>query len=193
MGSRSATISARLAEPTAAGLGPAASDIVLLRQAVDLLEDVGDSLYTCTPSICPGASVGKHLRHCLDFYACFLDGLPAGEIDYARRNRDRGVETRRESAIARLHETIRGLSRIRASDLRRPLRIHGEETGRDEEGRAWSHSTVLRELQFLRSHSIHHYALIAIIMRALGLDPDRTFGVAPSTLRHWRKVGACTR
>ena len=193
MGSRSATVSARLAEPTAAGLGPAASDIILLRQAVDLLENVGDALYTGTPSICPGGSVGKHLRHCLDFYACFLDGLPAGEIDYARRSRDRGVETRRERAIARLHETIRGLSRLSARDVRRPLRIHGEEAGHDEDVCARSHSTVGRELQFLMSHSIHHYALIAIILRALGFDPDTTFGVAPSTLRHWRKVGACVR
>ena len=51
-------------------------------------------------------------------------------------------------------------------------------------------STVRRELIFLVSHTVHHYALIAVMLRhqAVGLPAD--FGVAPSTLRHQRRLAA---
>jgi hypothetical protein len=35
----------------------------------------------------------------------------------------------------------------------------------------------------LCSHAVHHFALIAMILRAHGIDVDPKFGVAPSTLR----------
>ena len=53
----------------------------------------------------------------------------------------------------------------------------------------WCGSTVYRELQFLVSHTIHHYAIIGTILRSRGFEPGMDFGVAPSTLRHWGKVG----
>jgi hypothetical protein len=45
----------------------------------------------------------------------------------------------------------------------------------------WYASSVAREIEFLHSHTVHHYAVIARLM------PDSVklnkFGVAPSTLR----------
>src|SRR5262245_51244700 len=52
----------------------------------------------------------------------------------------------------------------------------------------WSISSLKRELQFLLSHTTHHYALIALALRSRGFEPGSEFGVAPSTLRHWRKT-----
>ena len=49
---------------------------------------------------------------------------------------------------------------------------------------AWMPSSVARELQAVRSHTIHHFALIAMTLRAWGIEVDSTFGVAPSTLRY---------
>jgi hypothetical protein len=54
-------------------------------------------------------------------------------------------------------------------------------------------STVARELQFLLSHTVHHYALIALILRLQGFEPGEEFGVAPSTLAHWRREVVCAR
>jgi hypothetical protein len=45
-------------------------------------------------------------------------------------------------------------------------------------------SSVSRELQVLSSHTIHHFALIAMTLRAHGVDLDPEFGMAPSTLRY---------
>jgi uncharacterized damage-inducible protein DinB len=47
----------------------------------------------------------------------------------------------------------------------------------------WTRSTVARELQFLLSHTVHHYALVAIRLRLAGREPAAGFGVSPSTLR----------
>ena len=44
-------------------------------------------------------------------------------------------------------------------------------------------SSIGRELQILSSHTIHHFALIAMTLRAMGYHVDRDFGMAPSTLR----------
>jgi hypothetical protein len=45
-------------------------------------------------------------------------------------------------------------------------------------------SSLSRELQVLSSHTIHHFALIAVTLRAHGVQMDADFGMAPSTLRH---------
>ena len=52
----------------------------------------------------------------------------------------------------------------------------------DEEGAVWTESTPERDLQYLQAHTIHHYALIAMILRLQGREPGKGFGVAPSTL-----------
>ena len=54
---------------------------------------------------------------------------------------------------------------------------------------------MLRELQFLVSHTIHHYALIGVLLAAEGFDVSLEFpefGVAPSTLTHWKETGSLT-
>ncbi len=56
---------------------------------------------------------------------------------------------------------------------------------------SWATSSVERELQFLRSHTVHHFALIAVILRLSGLEPGEEFGVAPSTLRYRKENGVC--
>jgi hypothetical protein len=44
---------------------------------------------------------------------------------------------------------------------------------------------MARELGMLLSHTVHHYALIAMLLRARGIEPPADFGVAPSTRAHW--------
>jgi hypothetical protein len=45
-------------------------------------------------------------------------------------------------------------------------------------------SSISRELQVLSSHTIHHFALIAMTLRMHGVELDAEFGMAPSTLRY---------
>ena len=49
-------------------------------------------------------------------------------------------------------------------------------------------SSISRELQVLSSHTIHHFALIAMTLRLHGIEMDPDFGMAPSTLRYLATV-----
>src|SRR5438128_779514 len=80
-----------------------------LRQAIVLLEQIDDETYiTSPPSLAPHR-VGGHLRHILEFYECFLDGIESSHIDYDARKRDEAVETCRATALARTGSVIRRL------------------------------------------------------------------------------------
>lgn len=171
--------------------GPAFDfEVALLRQAVALLEGLPDGLYTCTSSFTPEGTVGRHMRHCVDFFERFLDGLPTGRIDYADRRRDPAIESSRAIALTRLAELERRLAPLTGLDLRRAILVRPEDDDLDpRDPGAWFGLSIGRELRFLASHTVHHFALIAVVLRTLGHPTDPEFGVAPSTLRQWAQAG----
>ena len=125
-------------------------------------------------------SVGAQLRHALDSYRCLFTGLDGALVNYDARERDVRVETDRRMAIARIRFTRAALAELVPADGDRALSVICE--GGGPEGTS---STLARELQFLMSHVVHHYALIAMILRMLDVTPPADFGIAPSTLEHW--------
>ncbi len=152
-----------------------------LQQAVDLISELPADLYTQSCPISYGSSVGGHFRHCLDHYQRFLVDLPTGRIDYDNRERDPQVEKQPHYAAAVLRGIIMGLEHIEEEQLDQPLTIKMESGSASE----WSRSSIRRELQFLLSHSIHHFALLATILRFFNYQEiPPTFGVAPSTYQH---------
>ena len=46
-------------------------------------------------------------------------------------------------------------------------------------------------MAYVLSHTIHHNAIVAGIVKSLGVTPPETFGYAPSTLRASRVAQAC--
>jgi uncharacterized damage-inducible protein DinB len=155
-----------------------ASCLALLGQARAILADVDAAVFTRTQ---PGVgSLGAQVRHCLDFYACLLDGLGTGRVDYDARDRDERLETRPELALARLDALEARLRAALAGAADRPLRVRVDEP----EGAAGRAASSLgRELRFLVSHTVHHFAIVGLLLRAAGRPVDPAFGVAPSTLR----------
>ncbi|HEY7543762.1 MAG TPA: DinB family protein, partial [Blastocatellia bacterium] len=135
------------------------------------------------------STVGVHFRHCIDFYSCFAAGIDAGRINYDLRERNSAVETNRRAAIEKIESIIEALRGLSAEDAGREVQVITEDSS---DGRAldWSRSSMKRELQFLLSHTIHHYAIVAASLRQRGIEPGEEFGVAPSTLRHWRAQSA---
>lgn len=165
-------------------------NIHFLAQALDLVERIGP-LYA-EPGPHGQASTGAHMRHVLDCYHCFLRGLESGGlegpccVDYDARDRDPRVETDGEYASGVIRHLIESLERLTADDLDRSLKVQVDAAAWDQNEDLWSTSSVARELQFLLSHTVHHFALMALILRAQGMDPGAEFGVAPSTLEHRR-------
>jgi len=125
-----------------------------------------------------GGSPGGHVRHCIEFYQCFLDGFEGGRIDYDGRRRDPALENDPDAARAALSEIATRLARDTArmpADF--PLHVR-------ECGTTWLPSTHARESRFLHSHTVHHMALVAVLLRARDLPVPADFGVAPATLQH---------
>jgi len=167
--------------------GLMAEAMQVLTQGIEVLRGMDEAVYKapCAPS---GRSrIGSHFRHCLDFFGSFLRGLHENRIDYTARERDERVETSIRAAIERFEITIEALRRIEDLDPFAPLIVRGEDAPTDLGPCAWTCSSVGRELQFLLSHTIHHYALIAVYLRLEGVEPGDEFGVAPSTLAYWRR------
>jgi hypothetical protein len=168
---------------------PAADNIRFLEQGIRLIRRLGDDLYTLTPEGPFRGGVGSQFRHCLDLYRCFLSGLDSGRVDYSRRERDPRVETDRGRAEEAARDVVRRLSALAASQAGARLGVNSELPAGGEEP-CWSDSSVRRELQFLLSHTIHHYALISAMLAHHGFrfcGEFAGFGVAPSTLRHWEE------
>ena len=169
---------------------PAAGCVRALQQGLALLERLDDELFKGAAGLPVQNGAGPHLRHCLDFYQSFLNGVRAGRVDYNRREWDALVERDRACAAARIEITIEELRALADLPGGTPLLVSPEDAG---EAEAWCLSTLARELQFLLSHTIHHYVLIALVLRLQGFEPGEEFGVAPSTLAHWRQEALCAR
>ena len=162
-------------------------NIEVLQQGITLLQRLSQAQFRQKLPVCFNASIGGHIRHNIDHYLSFLSGFPTGKIDYERRERDPGIETNRDFAVEMLREISRLMAGLPSEDKR--LLIRAENT--DENDRAaWGFSTGRRELQFLLSHTIHHYALVAVSCRLLDVEPHSDFGVAPSTLRYREALNA---
>jgi len=165
--------------------------IGLLRQAVDLIERIDDEVYAAKTPISARCSVGGHLRHILDCYLNFLAGIETGQIDYNLRKRDSLIARNRTFAIERIESTIDRLSGLSLPNEGATLLVTTEEDGSSPP--LVCRSSVLRELDFLQSHTIHHYSLVAILLRLQEIDPGEGFGVAPSTRNYWSREAQCAR
>jgi hypothetical protein len=121
-------------------------------------------------------AIGAHFRHNLDFVNSFLNGIAERRIDYNDRTRDTLVETRPAYAVAQMQFAMQRLAGLESEIFERIVMVRSE-INED----LWHVSSIAREIEFLHSHTVHHYAVIARLMpESVNLN---TFGVAPSTLR----------
>jgi len=127
--------------------------------------------------------IGPHLRHVIEHYEAFVQQAGGRTIDYDARLRDRDVEREPEVARARLQALHAAIAQLDEAQLANPVAIHllGGMAG-DEHFVTFS--TVERELMFLASHAIHHYAQLKLHLHGHGIELDPDFGKAPSTIHH---------
>ena len=70
-----------------------------VQQAIGLLDTLSSEQFVRVEKPAYEASIGAHLRHNIDHYHCFCQGLAAGRVDYGHRVRDSRLE--RELPLAR--------------------------------------------------------------------------------------------
>lgn len=134
------------------------------------------------------SAIGTHFRHILEHYRCFLVQIDDHLFRYDKRARDQRLETDLNYAQETVYEVIESLKQFDMSLFTDQyeigeLQVDGDLT---EYLIGGVNTTLERELMFLQSHSMHHYAMIAAMTRALGLQPNADFGVAIPTRNYAR-------
>jgi uncharacterized damage-inducible protein DinB len=160
-----------------------ATNCALLQQGQQAMATEDGALYQPEPGQ-GHAPIGAHFRHVLDHYTAFFAGLALGRIDYDARAREAALESDPARATAAAQRIIEQLERIAPGLAAQPVQVNTA-VATVEHGRPhWADSTVGRELAFLMSHTVHHYALIALHARQRGVELGDDFGVAPSTIEY---------
>jgi uncharacterized damage-inducible protein DinB len=149
-----------------------------LRELRNVIRPLTRAQYT-RREVNASGSIGAHVRHCLDHVCALECGIATGEISYDHRTRNTVVEHDPEFAAARLRRAISRLGGVADYLLDRPLTLVAQidQTGQ----RVRVATSVGRELTFVISHTIHHSAMIAVLLEQAGQDLPARFGVAPTT------------
>lgn len=160
-------------------LPAAAGNRVLLEQGIELLGRLPAETYATAPA--GHSAVGAQFRHILDHYESLLSGIESGRVDYDARRRNPKVESDPAAAADAARSIILELARLESgADMVLMVQTDsGADTGPD-----WRESSLGRELQFLASHTTHHFALIRLLLALQGIECSADFGMAPSTKAH---------
>jgi uncharacterized damage-inducible protein DinB len=127
-------------------------------------------------------SIGEHVRHVLDHISGLVVTCPSAVLTYDQRTRGTAVETEPSAAVREIMRLDAALERWGDRSLDEPIAVAAVMTTDGQSVTGWS--TLARELAFVMSHTIHHQAIVALLMELQGSDvPDERFGYAPSTPR----------
>lgn len=154
------------------------TNVNALQEGLELLSLLHPSQYTQGYKPAFHSTIGAHFRHVLEHYRCFIVQLASGQICYDMRERDQQLECDFDYAVETINELIDDLNTLSACDLNRSCSLT------DQQASELVTTTIYRELLFLQSHTMHHYAIIGAMTRSFGAQPAEDFGVAIATREH---------
>jgi len=162
----------------------------LLGQAIEMVVRLQNE---AQPGFHYPQAIGPHLRHIIEHYTALLAALdsPSGLVDYDGRERDMTLQSVPQATVSKLNE-LRARMHFLAS-------VHSPATALDTplttclkagpvgEISVTSSTSLGRELSFLSSHTVHHFAVMAQYCKSAGVDLGHDFGKAPATLAYERQ------
>ena len=153
----------------------------LLDELDSLLTEVAPDVYCARFATEVSGSIGEHVRHCLDHVSALLAADSSTTLSYDRRQRGTTVETDPAEGVRQILQLKRGLEAWSTRSLDETIRVTSMISPSGAAVTGWS--TIARELAFVVSHTIHHQAIIGVLLAIHGhAVPDR-FGHSPSTPR----------
>ena len=161
----------------------AESAVQILNQGLDMLSHVTHQIYQSQVPLAFNASIGGHYRHCLEHFQLLLDGMDSRTVNYDARDRNVQIEQDLEVAKQSTLDLIALLKGLKNEQFDLQLSIYSQ-TQYDSGQVHKAGSTLKRELMYGVAHSIHHFALIAVMAGYLKARLPKDFGIAPSTLHH---------
>lgn len=161
------------------------SAVSALRERLDQLMRLVLTLpvetYCARPSRVSG-SIGEHVRHVLDHVAALVGATQLAVLSYDHRTRGTAVEMDPSDAVRAMMRLDAALERWGDRTLEDPVAVAAVTSTDGQSLTGWS--TLARELAFVMNHTIHHQAIVALLLERLDAEqPDERFGYAPSTPR----------
>jgi uncharacterized damage-inducible protein DinB len=148
-----------------------------LCQLADLLEGTSDDTYVRRPGEVSGA-IGAHVRHVLDHVKVLADRPAHRCLTYDHRERDTAIEHDRRRGIDALRDAAEAARVMERQDdgpiLLEAVVEHGQPPVAVE-------TSLAREVVFALQHTIHHQAIIALLLHHDGVATPSRFGYAPAT------------
>ena len=138
----------------------------------------------------PGAPVydgpvGAHLRHVIEHWEALVFPAQPGWVDYDARQRDAALAASPVLARQRLLALRAQLVQWRSGTLAAPVQVRGL-CGLAGQWGFDAASSLGRELAFVASHAVHHFALLKAHCERHGIAIGADFGKAPATVAHER-------
>jgi len=151
-------------------------------QLFQLCNELENKEYTHCSSLLLGGSIGKHMRHIIEFYDILREGSEIGEINYDTRSRSRQIENETEAAKLRLTSILTWLEGLKENKNLSLCFSFDQE--KDDVKQV--ESNLMRELAYNMEHAIHHMALVRIALdqQFSHVKIDSNFGLAYSTIRY---------
>lgn len=157
------------------------TNIEALEEGTELLKILGPDQYIAGYKPAFHSTIGAHFRHVLEHYRCLFSQLESGTFCYDDRERDQLLECDIGYAARTMTELKSALSTFDERAFEASYLVQ------DEQSAGTIKTTLQRELLFLQSHTMHHYAIIGAMARAFGRQPEDDFGVAIATRTHQQK------
>lgn len=156
-----------------------------LMAIVELLDHTDDETYLWKPSGGVSGSIGAHVRHVLDHVNVLAEYPRPQVLSYDYRVRDTRIERSRQAGIAALRlaiDRLEGLGDSRGDEMLTLEAIveHGQAP-------VAVTTSLARERVFALQHTIHHQAIIAVLLQQVGVQAPSRFGFAPATPTHERR------
>ena len=138
------------------------SQLEIIEQAKQYLNSVSNKDFTDIISPNFMSSAGSHMRHIIDHYLALMSGLKNDLIDYDVRVRGSEIESSPQLAMEKLEEIAFWIKSLSADELNKTITLSTEVSVINKNVQQVK-TSVVRELVFVGSHAVHHYAMIALI------------------------------
>ena len=120
---------------------------------IESLATLSQADYTDTGCGPYHSSIGSHVRHVLDVFACLVNGLDNGWVDLTKRVRGGVCEVDSSEALAYLEEVVAGIHTLESQNIAKPIRLV-DDLG---DGKVATVATLGAVLFQAHSHAIHHF------------------------------------
>jgi uncharacterized damage-inducible protein DinB len=151
----------------------------LLEELASLVGGLPGDVYRARLAAPHSGSIGEHVRHCLDHVSILLRADEFWTLSYDHRQRGTAVETDPRNAVACIRLLQDAIETWAMRSLDEPIRVACMLSTEGDAVIGWS--TLARELAFVVSHTIHHQAMIGVLLATRGYTVPNRFGQAPST------------